>query len=110
MKNLTPKFEHDKYLNVFKEQKADNIIKKAPSDHNLGKTDYLPHKPVIRHDKATTKLRIVFDASMKVDALSSLNECLHAGPSLTSSLFGLLLRFSKHVRELESTHFCNNWP
>ena len=53
----------------------------------------LPHKPVIRHDKATTKLRIVFDATAKVDGLPSLNDCLYAGQCLTSSLFGVPLHF-----------------
>ena len=40
---------------------------------------YLPHKPVIRHDKATAKLRTVFDATAKVDGLPSLNDWLYAG-------------------------------
>ena len=42
---------------------------------------------------STTKLRIVFDASSKLEGLPSLNDCLYAGPSLTSSLFGVFLRF-----------------
>lgn len=81
LKSFTRTFEPDKgllaeYDNVFHEQKTDNIIKKnqGPSYHNLGKMRYLPFKPVIRHDKTTTKLRIVFDASAKVDGLSSLND------------------------------------
>ena len=77
LKNSTRKFEYHKnllaeYDNVFKEQKADNIIEKVPSCHNLVKTHYLPSKPVIRHDKATTKLRMVFDTSAKVDGLPHL--------------------------------------
>ena len=52
---------------------------------------YLPHKPVVRHYKAITKLRIVFDTSAKVDGLPSLNDCLYVGPSLTSSLFGVII-------------------
>ena len=68
LKDLTRKFEYNKnllaeYCHVFKEQKTDYIIEKTPSYHNLGKTHYSPHKPVIRYDKATTKLRMVFDFS-----------------------------------------------
>ena len=42
----------------------------------------------------TTKLGVVFDESAKVkpDA-PSLNECLHTGPSLLSTIIDILLRF-----------------
>ena len=73
---MTRKFEYHKnllawYDNVFKEQKADNIIEEVPSCHNLVKKHYLL-QPVIRNDKATIKLRIVFDTSAKVDGLPHL--------------------------------------
>ena len=48
---------------------------------------------MIRHDKATTKLKIIFDGSAKVDGLPSLYDCLYVGPSLTLSLLGVLLPF-----------------
>ena len=48
------------------------------------------------YDKTATKLRIVFDASAKIDVSSSLIGSLHTGPSLRSSLFGALLRFRVH--------------
>ena len=51
---------------------------------------------MIRHDKETTKLKIRFDASGKVDVLPSLNDFLCTSPSLTSSLFGVLLSFRVH--------------
>ena len=73
---MTRKFEYHKnllawYDNAFKEQKADNIIEEVPSCHNLVKTYYLL-QPVIQNDKATIKLRIVFDTSAKVDGLPHL--------------------------------------
>ena len=54
---------------------------------------YLPHHGVIKEDKETTKLRIVFDGSAKVGTSLSLNECLYKGPSLVSNLVSQLLRF-----------------
>ena len=48
---------------------------------------------MIQHDKAITELRIVFGASAKVDGVPSLNDCLYADPSLTSSLFSVFLLF-----------------
>ena len=45
-------------------------------------------------NKATTKVRIVYDASSKVGSdMSSLNECLHRGPVILPDLCGLLIRF-----------------
>ena len=53
---------------------------------------YLPHQPVVRYDKTTTKVRMVFDASSKTVG-PSLTDCLHPGPSLTEPLFGVLVQF-----------------
>ena len=44
--------------------------------------------------KATTKVRVVYDASAKTQkGNKSLNECLYRGPVILPSLFGLILRF-----------------
>ena len=53
----------------------------------------MPHHPVIRPEKLTTKIRMVFGASSKSGGEKSLNECLYPEPSLTAELFGVLLRF-----------------
>ena len=55
---------------------------------------YLPHHPILTPSKATTKVRIVYDASAKLKiGDSSLNECLYRGPVILPDLCGLLLRF-----------------
>lgn len=56
---------------------------------------FLPHFPVIRPERETTKVRIVFDASAKQDSVS-LNDTMYQGPKLQSNLFDVLLRFRKH--------------
>ena len=57
------------------------------------KVHYLPHQTVIRKEAETTKLRIVYDASAKeVKNGTSLNDCLHTGPSLNPLLFEILVR------------------
>ena len=53
---------------------------------------YLPHSPVLRPDKPTTKTRIVFDASAKENGVS-LNDEIHQGPKLQRDLFNILIRF-----------------
>ena len=53
---------------------------------------YLPHFPVLRPDKETTKVRIGFDASTRYEG-HSLNDLIHQGPKLQRELFGVLLPF-----------------
>ena len=60
------------------------------------KVHYIPHHAVIRRDKTTTKLRVVYDASAKSNKGGSLNECLHAGPVLTQNIMDIMLRFRNH--------------
>ena len=55
-------------------------------------THYLPHHGVVRQDKATSKLRIVYDASARSTG-PSLNDCLYTGPKFGQSIFDILLRF-----------------
>ena len=47
---------------------------------------------VVRYDKDTTKLRVVYDASARSDGMS-LNDCLHVGPKFNQKIFDILVRF-----------------
>lgn len=58
----------------------------------LGKVYYIPHHCVLKPDSTTTRLRVVYDASCKVDGVS-LNDTLFSGPKLQQNLAVLLLRF-----------------
>ena len=69
-----------------------------PKAQSQGRTHYLPHHGVIRQDKQTTKLRIVYNGSMKSSADSiSLNDCLETGPNLIPKLFNVLIKFRWHM-------------
>ncbi|XP_073725195.1 uncharacterized protein [Misgurnus anguillicaudatus] len=57
-----------------------------------GETWFIPHHMVSHNGKN----RVVFDCSFKFNGLS-LNESLLAGPTLGSSLLGVLLRFREHA-------------
>jgi hypothetical protein len=86
-----------KYDDIIKEQEKDGIIERVhdPSQAS-GPIHYLPHKAVIRMDKATTKIRIVMDPSAKPKGMQnapSLNDCIYPGPLLLKELVGILLRF-----------------
>ena len=57
-------------------------------------TYYLPHHGVIRSDKETTKLQVVFNGSAKPDNTNlSINECLETGPKLEPHLFDVIIKF-----------------
>ena len=55
----------------------------------------MPHHCVVRRDKVTTKLRVVYDASAKTTG-PSLNDCLFTGPNFGQSILDILLRFRVH--------------
>ena len=52
---------------------------------------------MIRQDRETTKLRVVFDGSAKTDKSSaSINECLKKGPNLIPHLFDVVIKFRSY--------------
>ena len=85
------------YDSVIKDQLDREIVEIVadPSLSNSDQTHYLPHHGVVRQDKTTSKLRIVYDASARTNG-PSLNDCLYTGPSFGQSIFDILLRFRLH--------------
>nr|XP_034828792.1 uncharacterized protein LOC117986080 [Maniola hyperantus] len=59
------------------------------------KSVYLPHHAVVREDKDTTKVRVVYNASSKGVNNVSLNDDLLVGPKLQQDLRHLLMRWRK---------------
>ena len=83
---------------ILKDYEQNGIIEQVPANEDageVGQVHYLPHRPVIREDKETTKIRAVFDASCKVN-VPSLNECLYSGPNLLARIFDILIRFRQN--------------
>ena len=82
------------YDEIIRDQLRQGIVEAVdPSDAGpIGATHYLPHHAVIREDKLTTKLRIVYDASARSSG-PSLNDCLYAGPTFSQNILDILLRF-----------------
>ena len=84
-----------KYNEQLIEQVNLGFIKKVRNlNLHEGLLHYIPHFPVFETDSATTKMRIVYDASARVPSKAlSLNDCLHTSPNLTQDLTGILLKF-----------------
>ena len=87
-------FKH--YDEIVNDQIKTRIIERALESHIVGETHHLPHKSVVRDEKAMKKLQIVFDASAKANKSHSSKDCLYPGPSLTATFFGVWLRFWIH--------------
>ncbi|XP_072398174.1 uncharacterized protein [Diabrotica undecimpunctata] len=54
---------------------------------------FLPHHCVFKHDSLTTRLRVVFDGSMKSTSNVSLNDIMLKGYTAQPDLFEILIRF-----------------
>ena len=78
------------YEKIIVNQMESGIIEKAPDSPTGSRVFY---KPVVREAAATTRVRMVFDACAKPHYLaSSVNDCVHKGPSLQPLLWDILLR------------------
>ena len=69
-----------------------NFTEPASESCQSAKSYFMPHHPVVRMDKDTTKLRVVFDASSHAAGTKSLNDNLFKG-IVKWDLFDVLLRF-----------------
>ena len=90
----------EKYEEIVKEQLDEGIIETAPETPTGERTFYMPHKPVIREDTTTTKVRMVFDASARPHPLAnSINDCMYTGPPLQPLLWDIMIRtrMSTHI-------------
>ena len=96
------------YSNVIKQQQELGIIEQIAEEPGHKSAHYLPHHAVVRPEKCTTKVRVVFDGSAKDgESMLSINECLEKGPNLVPHLFDVLVKFRGHpvgiVADVEKT-------
>uniref|UniRef100_A0A914P5R2 Integrase zinc-binding domain-containing protein n=1 Tax=Panagrolaimus davidi TaxID=227884 RepID=A0A914P5R2_9BILA len=78
---------------IIDDQVNHGIIEVAPSKPQGSVVHYLPHHFVIKPQKTTTKVRMVFNGSAKApNCAPSLNECMYRGPIDMPEIPGLLFR------------------
>ena len=87
--------EYDK---VIKDQLEKGVVEIAPAQESLNHDEvhYLPHHAVVRKDRATTKIRVVYDASARNHRSPGTIARLYTGPTFGQSIFDILLRFRCH--------------
>ena len=80
------------YEEVFEQQEVLGVIE--PIENRVPEQVFIPHRPVIKMDGlTTTKIRPVFNCSLKVGRAPSLNEAAFPGIDLMNNLLSLLLYF-----------------
>ena len=95
------------YNAIIEEQIKQGIVERVPvEEENNSATHYIPHHGVVRNDRDTTKLRIVFDGSAKEkNNERSLNDHLLNGSNFIPPIFDVLVKLRSHATGL--TGHCN---
>lgn len=92
--DLTLKKQYKEVINEYLQLEHMAVVQEP--DEKRDQAVYLPHHAVIREDKATTKVRVVFDASCKNNKNVSLNDTLMIGPTLQPDLRHLIMNWRKY--------------
>ena len=94
------------YDQIIKKKLSSRIVEEVPekeiekievttiqsSDAHSENVHYVPHHVVIRQNRETTKLRVVYDCSAKSNNQPyALNDCLETGPNYIPQLLEVLL-------------------
>ncbi|XP_054709062.1 uncharacterized protein LOC129218764 [Uloborus diversus] len=80
------------YNKIIEEQERLGIVQECIRTEN---EYFMPHRPVVRIDKDTTKVRLVFNCSSKLKQNISLNDALECGPNLNANILDIMLNFRK---------------
>eukprot|EP00057_Strongylocentrotus_purpuratus_P025475 XP_011679949.1 PREDICTED: uncharacterized protein LOC100891320 [Strongylocentrotus purpuratus] len=98
-KKLSKNAQHaEAYDHQIKAMVEMNFAKKLSDEEAesyIGPVHYISHHAIIRPEKKSTPVRIVFNSSAVYQG-QSLNDHWMKGPDLLNSLFGVLLRFREH--------------
>jgi hypothetical protein len=82
------------YNHIIQDQLQSGSVERVPlNELDTTGAHYLPHHGVVRSEKETTKLRVVFDRSAKEnESKQYINDHLETGPNFIPSLFDTLVR------------------
>ena len=90
------------YQEVFHQQLKDGIIEKISVDpRDFDKYELINHTPIFKEEaNVTTKIRPVFNCSLKTNGAPSLNEAAYAGVNLMGNIVKLSLYFRTNDKVL----------
>ena len=84
------------YTDCIQQYTLKGYIRKVPRKDRPAAKWFLPHFPIVRPDRTTTKTCIVFYTSARYQGVS-LNNVICQGPNLQRDFFHILLRFRKYT-------------
>ena len=90
--NMNPELR-ECYDTIVKTYLDENIVEEVKDDKTFENVHYLLHRTIIRIERDTTKIRVVFDASVKSPKQPSLNDILYSGSCLLPLVQDILQRF-----------------
>ena len=100
-KNLEKQNIANAYEEIFEQQESLSIIE--PVNQKMPDQIWIPNRPVIRTEaNVTTKIRPVFNCSLKMGKYPSLNEAAFPGIDLMNNLLSLLMYFRSNFYVLLS--------
>ncbi|GFX77505.1 uncharacterized protein TNCV_4025551 [Trichonephila clavipes] len=67
---------------------------------------YMPHHGILKPEKSTTKLRVVFNATNPTSNGLSLNSIQYNGGLVQNDLFTIMIKFRERERERERASLC----
>ena len=86
--------EKQNIANAYEEEQQESLGIIEPVNQKTSDQIWIPHRPVIRNEaNVTTKIRPVFNCSLKMGKAPSLNEAAFPGIDLMNNLLSLLLYF-----------------
>ncbi|XP_071052628.1 uncharacterized protein [Onthophagus taurus] len=91
LKNLSLKNDYVNFMKDYLDSGHMSLI--ANPEVSSKSVYYIPHHCVLRPESASTKLRVVFDASSVTSNGHSLNDALLIGPKLQQDIVKILLKF-----------------
>ena len=95
MKNSNYANLYDQQMKEMEEMNFAKKLSKKEIEDWKGPVHYIAHHAVVRPEKKTTPIRIVFNSSASFNG-HTLNDYWCKGPDLLNSLFGVLLRFREN--------------
>lgn len=85
---------YKKYANFMQDYLDSGHMSLVPQkDFRFSSAYYIPHHAVFKEQTSSSKIRVVFDASLRDIQGVSLNDTLFVGPKLQRDIFALLLSF-----------------
>ena len=98
LNNLEQKGSLAAYQEVFHNQLKDGIIEKIKVEpKDFDNYVWIPHRPIFKEEpNVTTKIRPVFNCSLKIGNAPSLNEAAYAGLNLMGDIVKLSLYFKSN--------------